>query len=162
MVKLWQGESFIIEKIYTYIYFFKDDVEYCQAFMQLKKLCASNKISVPSKLYAGKIFSFSKLNYFLITGLPECIPLKKKNVLNYNVYFYLKKKSNLKIDNLKIIFYLAGVYEYVPSENDDGGQRLQINAQNCIHCKTCDIKDPTQNINWEVPEGGGGPAYNGM
>lgn len=42
------------------------------------------------------------------------------------------------------------------------GMRLQINAQNCVHCKTCDIKDPSQNINWVVPEGGGGPAYNGM
>lgn len=46
----------------------------------------------------------------------------------------------------------AGVYEYV-----DG--KLQIGAQNCLHCKACDIKDPTQNINWVVPEGGGGPAY---
>lgn len=53
------------------------------------------------------------------------------------------------------------MYEFVPMEDGDG-QRLQINAQNCIHCKTCDIKDPTQNINWVVPEGGGGPAYNGM
>jgi ferredoxin-like protein FixX len=56
---------------------------------------------------------------------------------------------------------LSGVYEFVPLE-DSSGQRLQINAQNCIHCKTCDIKDPSQNINWVVPEGGGGPAYNGM
>jgi ferredoxin-like protein FixX len=56
---------------------------------------------------------------------------------------------------------LSGVYEFVPLE-DGLGQRLQINAQNCIHCKTCDIKDPSQNINWVVPEGGGGPAYNGM
>lgn len=54
-----------------------------------------------------------------------------------------------------------GVYEFVPLENDNG-MRLQINAQNCVHCKTCDIKDPSQNINWVVPEGGGGPAYNGM
>ncbi|MFN8840969.1 MAG: electron transfer flavoprotein-ubiquinone oxidoreductase [Burkholderiales bacterium] len=54
----------------------------------------------------------------------------------------------------------AGVYEYV--KNDDGSDRLQINAQNCVHCKTCDIKDPTQNIVWVVPEGGGGPNYPGM
>jgi electron-transferring-flavoprotein dehydrogenase len=54
----------------------------------------------------------------------------------------------------------AGVYEYV--RNDDNTERLQINAQNCVHCKTCDIKDPTQNINWVVPEGGGGPNYPGM
>jgi electron-transferring-flavoprotein dehydrogenase len=54
----------------------------------------------------------------------------------------------------------AGVYEVVDAE--DGKKRLQINAQNCVHCKTCDIKDPSQNINWTVPEGGGGPNYPGM
>jgi electron-transferring-flavoprotein dehydrogenase len=54
----------------------------------------------------------------------------------------------------------AGVYEWV--EEEGGGKRLQINAQNCVHCKTCDIKDPNQNINWTVPEGGGGPNYPGM
>jgi len=53
----------------------------------------------------------------------------------------------------------AGVYEFV---EEGGRQRLQINAQNCVHCKTCDIKDPTQNINWVVPEGGGGPNYPNM
>ena len=54
----------------------------------------------------------------------------------------------------------AGVYEFV--KNEDQSDRLQINAQNCVHCKTCDIKDPTQNIVWVVPEGGGGPNYPGM
>ena len=54
----------------------------------------------------------------------------------------------------------AGVYEIVG--RDEGNPRLQINAQNCVHCKTCDIKDPTQNINWVVPEGGGGPNYPNM
>jgi electron-transferring-flavoprotein dehydrogenase len=55
----------------------------------------------------------------------------------------------------------AGVYEIV--RDDDGGNpRLQINAQNCVHCKTCDIKDPTQNINWVVPQGGEGPIYTQM
>ena len=54
----------------------------------------------------------------------------------------------------------AGVYEYV--DGDSGEPRLQINAQNCVHCKTCDIKDPRQNINWVVPEGGGGPNYPNM
>ena len=54
----------------------------------------------------------------------------------------------------------AGVYEFV--KNPDGSDRLQINAQNCVHCKTCDIKDPTQNIVWVTPEGGGGPNYVGM
>ena len=53
----------------------------------------------------------------------------------------------------------AGVYEIV---EEGGSKRFQINAQNCVHCKTCDIKDPAQNINWVVPEGGGGPNYPGM
>lgn len=53
----------------------------------------------------------------------------------------------------------AGVYEFVGS---DGHEQLQINAQNCVHCKTCDIKDPTQNIVWVTPQGGGGPNYSGM
>lgn len=55
----------------------------------------------------------------------------------------------------------AGVYEVV-REEDGSNPRFQINAQNCVHCKTCDIKDPTQNINWVVPEGGGGPNYPNM
>src|SRR5690606_8944779 len=50
----------------------------------------------------------------------------------------------------------AGVYEIVEEE---GKKRFQINAQNCVHCKTCDIKDPKQNITWTTPEGGGGPNY---
>ncbi|WP_312381865.1 electron transfer flavoprotein-ubiquinone oxidoreductase [Stutzerimonas balearica] len=54
----------------------------------------------------------------------------------------------------------AGVYEVV--SNDDGSQRFQINAQNCVHCKTCDIKDPSQNITWVAPEGTGGPNYPNM
>ena len=61
----------------------------------------------------------------------------------------------------------AGVYEYLdsagnPTNTPGEGARLQINAQNCVHCKTCDIKDPTQNIVWVTPEGGGGPNYSGM
>jgi len=54
----------------------------------------------------------------------------------------------------------AGVYEYIKTET--GSDKLQINAQNCVHCKTCDIKDPTQNIVWVTPEGGGGPNYPNM
>jgi electron-transferring-flavoprotein dehydrogenase len=53
----------------------------------------------------------------------------------------------------------AGVYEFVNVETEP---RLQINAQNCVHCKSCDIKDPTQNIVWVAPEGGGGPNYPNM
>ncbi len=54
----------------------------------------------------------------------------------------------------------AGVYEWL--ENADGTPKYQINSQNCVHCKTCDIKDPNQNINWVTPEGGGGPNYPNM
>jgi len=55
----------------------------------------------------------------------------------------------------------AGVYEVV-EKNDGSGLKFQINAQNCVHCKTCDIKDPSQNITWVTPEGGGGPNYPNM
>jgi electron-transferring-flavoprotein dehydrogenase len=56
-------------------------------------------------------------------------------------------------------FCPAGVYEYIPDESKPHGVRFQINSQNCIHCKTCDIKVPTQDIDWTVPEGGDGPKY---
>lgn len=56
-------------------------------------------------------------------------------------------------------FCPAGVYEYIQDNNTSIGVRFQINSQNCIHCKTCDIKSPTQDINWVVPEGGTGPKY---
>jgi len=54
----------------------------------------------------------------------------------------------------------AGVYEVVRAEGQE--PRFQINPQNCVHCKTCDIKDPSQNINWVVPQGGEGPNYPNM
>ena len=67
---------------------------------------------------------------------------------------------NLKVyDGPENRFCPAGVYEYVSDGEDK--MRLQINSQNCIHCKTCDIKDPSQNINWVCPEGGDGPKYVG-
>lgn len=68
--------------------------------------------------------------------------------------------TNYKIfDGPEARYCPAGVYEYV---EEGSGPRLQINSQNCVHCKTCDIKDPTQNINWVTPEGGGGPNYPNM
>ena len=64
-----------------------------------------------------------------------------------------------RFDNPETRYCPAGVYEII---NNNGKPSLQINAQNCLHCKTCDIKDPTQNINWIAPQGGGGPNYQGM
>jgi electron-transferring-flavoprotein dehydrogenase len=84
---------------------------------------------------------------------------------NQPIHLTLKDSSipvNLNLaryDGPEARYCPAGVYEFVA---DNGGKRLQINAQNCVHCKTCDIKDPSQNINWVVPEGGGGPRYPNM
>ena len=70
----------------------------------------------------------------------------------------VQKKSELGVyDGPSNRYCPAGVYEWV--EETNGEKRFQINSQNCIHCKTCDIKDPNQNIVWTTPEGGGGPAY---
>lgn len=106
----------------------------------------------------GKI-TFDLLSSVALTGTnhegdqPPHLTLKNDEVpVTHNLTIYQGPESR---------FCPAGVYEYVPNEGADN-MKLQINAQNCIHCKTCDIKDPTQNINWVVPEGGGGPAYNGM
>ena len=83
---------------------------------------------------------------------PAHLTLKDTSVpVNVNLALYAGPESR---------YCPAGVYEYV--KNPDNTDRLQINAQNCVHCKTCDIKDPTQNIVWVTPEGGGGPNYSGM
>ncbi|RUS22333.1 hypothetical protein BC937DRAFT_89633 [Endogone sp. FLAS-F59071] len=84
---------------------------------------------------------------------------------NQPVHLRLRNKDIPVERNLGIFngpesrFCPAGVYEYVDDETHPGQKRLQINSQNCVHCKTCDIKDPSQNIDWVVPEGGGGPQY---
>ncbi|PTB21794.1 electron transfer flavoprotein-ubiquinone oxidoreductase [Trinickia symbiotica] len=102
----------------------------------------------------GKL-TFDRLSSVFISNTnhgenqPAHLTLRDASVpVNVNLRTYAGPESR---------FCPAGVYEFV--ENDDGSDRLVINAQNCVHCKTCDIKDPTQNIVWIPPEGGGGPNY---
>ena len=93
--------------------------------------------------------SFSGTNH--AENQPVHLQILDKNVpINYNLKEYNSPEQ---------LYCPAGVYEII-SENNE--QKLQINAQNCLHCKTCDIKDPSQNINWIAPEGGGGPNYPNM
>jgi electron-transferring-flavoprotein dehydrogenase len=105
----------------------------------------------------GKL-TFDRLSSVFISNTnhaenqPAHLTLKDASVpVNINLAKYAGPESR---------YCPAGVYEYV--KTDAGADRLQINAQNCVHCKTCDIKDPTQNIVWVTPEGGGGPNYSGM
>jgi electron-transferring-flavoprotein dehydrogenase len=105
----------------------------------------------------GKL-TFDRLSSVFISNTnheenqPAHLTLKDASVpVNINLAKYAGPESR---------YCPAGVYEFV--KNDDNSDRLQINAQNCVHCKTCDIKDPTQNILWVTPEGGGGPNYSGM
>ena len=88
---------------------------------------------------------------------------------NQPIHLRLKDPAVPVRDNLPLygeparLYCPAGIYEV--DYDDEAGKkdpRFVINAQNCVHCKTCDIKDPNQNINWVVPEGGGGPNYPGM
>ncbi|TEU74435.1 electron transfer flavoprotein-ubiquinone oxidoreductase [Burkholderia cepacia] len=105
----------------------------------------------------GKL-TFDRLSSVFISNTnheenqPAHLTLKDANVpVNVNLRTYAGPEGR---------FCPAAVYEFV--KNDDGSDRLVINAQNCVHCKTCDIKDPTQNIVWVTPEGGGGPNYPNM
>jgi len=102
--------------------------------------------------------TFDKLTSVFISNTnhsedqPAHLTLKDPGVpVNLNLATYAGPESR---------YCPAGVYEFV--KDDSGHDRLQINAQNCVHCKTCDIKDPTQNIVWVTPEGGGGPNYPNM
>ena len=104
----------------------------------------------------GKI-TFDKLTNVSFSGTnheenqPSHLTLKDHGIpVNLNLADY---------DGPEARYCPAGVYEYVEENNQ---RRLQINSQNCVHCKTCDIKDPTQNIEWVTPEGGGGPNYPNM
>ncbi|EMN1929368.1 electron transfer flavoprotein-ubiquinone oxidoreductase [Burkholderia ambifaria] len=105
----------------------------------------------------GKL-TFDRLSSVFISNTnheenqPAHLTLKDASVpVNVNLRTYAGPEAR---------FCPAAVYEFV--KNDDGSDRLVINAQNCVHCKTCDIKDPTQNIVWVTPEGGGGPNYPNM
>ena len=103
------------------------------------------------------VLSFDKLTNvaYSFTNHEEDQPVHLK-VLNEQ----LQKQSELGVfDGPSNRYCPAGVYEWVEK---DGEKVFQINAQNCVHCKTCDIKDPNQNINWTTPEGGGGPNYPNM
>ncbi len=123
---------------------------------QLKKARECRKIDYPKP--DGEV-SFDRNSSVFLSGTnheeaqPAHLTLKDDSVpLSINLSDYAGPEQR---------FCPAGVYEFVDNEKT-GGQRLQINFQNCVHCKTCDIKDPTQNINWVVPEGGGGPNYPNM
>ncbi|XP_014776714.1 electron transfer flavoprotein-ubiquinone oxidoreductase, mitochondrial [Octopus bimaculoides] len=124
-----------------------------------KKLKPATECKVIEYPKPDNEISFDLLSSVALTGTnhdhdqPPHLTLLNDNVpVNQNLQIY---------DGPEQRFCPAGVYEYVPTEDGDS-MRLQINAQNCIHCKTCDIKDPSQNINWVCPQGGEGPAYNGM
>ena len=104
------------------------------------------------------VISFSRLDSVFLSNTnheedqPCHLQLKDPNIpLNENFPKFAEPAQR---------FCPAGVYEIV--EEDDGSKKFQINAQNCVHCKTCDIKDPAQNITWVTPEGGGGPNYPNM
>jgi electron-transferring-flavoprotein dehydrogenase len=122
---------------------------------QLKTTAQSKIIHYPKP--DGKL-SFDKMSsvYLSNTNHAENQPchllLKDASVpVNINLVHYNEPAQR---------YCPAGVYEIITANN--GEKKLQINSQNCVHCKTCDIKDPTQNIQWVTPEGGGGPNYSAM
>ncbi len=125
-------------------------------FESLKLASESERIDYPKP---DGVVSFDKLSSVFISNTnheedqPVHLQLKDPSIpIGQNLPLYDEPAQR---------YCPAGVYEVV---RDDQGQnpRFQINAQNCVHCKTCDIKDPAQNINWVVPEGGGGPNYPNM
>jgi len=123
----------------------------------LKKAAESTPIEYPKP---DGVLSFDLLTNLARSGTnheedqPAHLTLKDAKVaVNHNLALYEGPESR---------YCPANVYEFVPDDSTPGKRKLQINAQNCLHCKTCDIKDPTQNIVWITPEGGGGPSYSGM
>jgi electron-transferring-flavoprotein dehydrogenase len=128
----------------------------------LKPATACRRIAYPKP--DGKL-TFDRLSSVFLSGTaheenqPAHLTLKNANLpVSTNLAQFAGPESR---------YCPAGVYEYLDSQGNPidapaEGARLQINAQNCVHCKTCDIKDPRQNIVWITPEGGGGPNYAGM
>ncbi|WP_042149375.1 MULTISPECIES: electron transfer flavoprotein-ubiquinone oxidoreductase [unclassified Pseudoalteromonas] len=123
-------------------------------FAQLKTLAAYSVIDYPKP--DGKI-SFDKLSSVFLSNTnheedqPCHLKLADRQIpISYNLPEFLEPAQR---------YCPAGVYEVIEEES---GPRFQINSQNCVHCKTCDIKDPSQNITWVTPEGGGGPNYPNM
>ena len=122
---------------------------------QLKRKEHVHKIVYPKP---DGVITFDKLSSVFLSNTnheedqPVHLTLRDPDIpISYNLPMYDEPAQR---------YCPAGVYEVVGQ--DEGELRFQINAQNCVHCKTCDIKDPTQNINWVVPEGGGGPNYPNM
>ena len=130
----------------------------------LKLNHADHKATKPASQYkkiiynkADGVFSFDRLTNLSFSGTnhSENQPchlelINKDTPINYNLSIYNSPEQ---------LYCPAGVYEVIEENNT---KKLQINSQNCLHCKTCDIKDPSQNINWTSPEGGGGPNYPNM
>ncbi|WP_090272921.1 electron transfer flavoprotein-ubiquinone oxidoreductase [Halopseudomonas litoralis] len=122
---------------------------------RLKKASEAEKIAYPKP---DGVLSFDKLSSVFMSNTnheeeqPVHLKLADPSIpIEHNLPLYDEPAQR---------YCPAGVYEVV--SNDDGSKRFQINAQNCVHCKTCDIKDPAQNITWVAPEGAGGPNYPNM
>ncbi|KAF0145053.1 MAG: electron-transferring-flavoprotein dehydrogenase, partial [Rhodospirillaceae bacterium] len=122
----------------------------------LRKAVRGTKIDYPKP---DGLISFDKLSSVFLSAT--------NHEENQPIHLRLKDPSVPITVNLALYdapeqrYCPSGVYEILRNE-DGSAPRLQINAQNCVHCKTCDIKDPTQNITWVVPVGGGGPNYPNM
>jgi electron-transferring-flavoprotein dehydrogenase len=123
---------------------------------KLKKASECKKIDYPKP---DGVLTFDKLSSVFISSTnhaedqPIHLKLKDASVpVDTNLALYDAPEQR---------YCPAGVYE-IMTDDDGSNPRMQINSQNCVHCKTCDIKDPTQNITWTVPEGGGGPNYPNM